>query len=172
MTYVLILGHGQHGKDTVAEMLRDKLKLDFFSSSEFVGREILWDQWGRHRYPNFKAMFDDRTNHRATWADMITEYNTPDATKTAATMKKRGYNMYVGMRKKRELQACAEVGLFTHVIWVHDPRKPEENRDVFDITTDCVQEVGLLSKMYYLLNDGTLEDLSEQLDWAIKVLGL
>jgi hypothetical protein len=57
---LLILGYARHGKDTVAEMLHRKHGFRFISSSEFVGREIIWEVWGKLHYPTFEAMFEDR----------------------------------------------------------------------------------------------------------------
>ena len=103
---LLIIGHGRHGKDTVAEMIRDLMGLAFTTSSMFVAEEMIWNAWGKDRYESFEAMYDDRANNRKTWADLISAYNTPDKTKTAATMLSRGFDLYVGMRKFDELTAC------------------------------------------------------------------
>ena len=69
---LLILGYARHGKDTVAEMLHRKYGFRFVSSSEFVAQEIIWDQWGWLRYPDFETMFADRVNWRKQWMEMIT----------------------------------------------------------------------------------------------------
>lgn len=37
---ILILGHGQHGKDTAAEFLTQEFGLSFISSSWFVMEEV------------------------------------------------------------------------------------------------------------------------------------
>jgi hypothetical protein len=125
---LLIIGHARHGKDTVAEKICGKMDLSFSSSSLFVGEEFIWPTWGRQRYKTFDEMFADRVNHRKTWADLISEYNTPDKTRTAKTMLSRGYDVYVGMRKRDEFNACREAGLFDHVIWVDaSKRRPPES---------------------------------------------
>lgn len=127
---LLIIGHARHGKDTVAEKIRDKMGLAFTSSSIFVGEECIWPSWGMERYKTFDDMFADRVNYRKTWADLISAYNTPDKTRTAKTMLDRGYDMYVGMRKQDEFHACQAINLFDHVIWVDAlKRLPPEPRD-------------------------------------------
>jgi thymidylate synthase (FAD) len=127
---LLIIGHARHGKDTLAELIRDKMGLAFTSSSIFVGEECIWPVWGQERYPDFDTMFADRVNYRKTWADLISAYNTPDKTRTAKTMLDRGYDMYVGMRKMDEFMACHEAKLFDHVIWVDAlKRLPPEGKD-------------------------------------------
>lgn len=113
---ILILGYARHGKDSVAERLRDKYGYKFVSSSDFVGREIIWEQWGKERYDSYQAMFDDRANHRQKWMEMIVEYNTPDKSRTARTMLERGYDIYVGMRRLDELKAARH--LFDCILWV------------------------------------------------------
>lgn len=115
---LLIIGHARHGKDTVAEMIRDTMGLKFTSSSVFVGQEAIWPMWGQERYPDFEAMFEDRVNHRSLWFNLITAYNTPDKSRTGRTMLERGYDMYVGMRNVDEYKACIEAELFDEVIWV------------------------------------------------------
>lgn len=117
---LLIIGHARHGKDTVAEIFAEQLGLKFTSSSVFVGKEIIWDKWGKDRYNTFEEMFEDRVSkeNRIIWGNLIAEYNTPDKTKTATTMLDRGYDMYVGMRRIEELEACLEKELFDHIIWV------------------------------------------------------
>lgn len=131
---LLILGHARHGKDTVAEMLRDDYGFDFMSSSEFVGREVMWGNWGKYNYDSFKEMFADRSNHRAVWHDLIAEYNTPDKTKTAATMLSRGYDMYVGMRAKEEVDACIKAELFDLIVWVdRSGHLPHEDKSSMSI---------------------------------------
>ena len=131
---LLIIGHARHGKDTVAEKISDKMGLKFTSSSVFVGKEIIWPTWGSQRYSSFGDMFADRVNHRKTWADLISAYNTPDKTRTAKTMLERGYDMYVGMRKRDEFNACCEAGLFDHIIWVDAlSRLPPEGKDSMEL---------------------------------------
>ena len=115
---LLIIGHARHGKDTVGEILADEYGYRFTSSSHFCGVETIWPNWGCAVYPDFDAMFADRVNHRKLWGDMISAYNTPDKTKTAATMIERGYDLYVGMRRRDELEACRAAGVFDYVLWV------------------------------------------------------
>lgn len=134
---LLIIGHARHGKDTLAEMIQDKMGLAFTSSSHFVGEECIWPMWGKERYDDFDAMFADRVNNRKTWADLISAYNTPDKTRTAKTMLERGYDMYVGMRRMDEFVACHEAKLFDHVIWVDAlKRLPPEGKDSNDMTAN------------------------------------
>ena len=134
---LLIIGHGRHGKDTVAQMIADKMGLRFSSSSDFVGRKAIWPMWGRERYDSYEAMFEDRVNFRSTWGDLIEAYNTPDASRTGSEMIQEGNDMYVGMRRVREWQACMEKKVFDHVIWVDAcNRLPLEPKDSMEMTRE------------------------------------
>ena len=149
---LLIIGHARHGKDTLAELIRDKMGLAFTSSSHFVGEECIWPVWGKERYETFEAMFEDRVNYRKTWADLISAYNTPDKTRTAKTMLDRGYDMYVGMRRMDEFVACAQAKLFDHVIWVDgSQRHPPESSDSNDMVPGLAD--------LYVDNNGPIENL-------------
>lgn len=131
---VLVIGHGRHGKDTVAEYMTELMGLKFVSSSIFVAQEIIWPFWGKDRYKSFDDMFQDRVNNRSTWFNLIAAYNTPDATKTASTMFERGFDIYVGMRRRAELEACKTAGLFDVIIWVDaSKRLPPEDLDSMEL---------------------------------------
>ncbi len=162
---LLIVGHGRHGKDTVVEMLRDDYGFKFTSSSLFCLHETIWDNWGCAVYDTVEECFDDRANNRTLWAQMISAYNIPDKTNTAATMLSRGYDMYVGMRMIKELEACKEKGVFDHIIWVdrseHLPDEPIESMNITEADTD-----------YTIDNNGTLEDLAENVEALMINLGI
>ena len=153
---LLIIGYGRHGKDTVAQMLADKHDFKFTSSSEFVGRECIWEVWGKIRYPDFETMFADRHNWRETWMRLISMYNTPDKSRTASTMIERGYDMYVGMRRMDEYEASRH--LFDHVIWVDRSEHLPPETGSMDITPE------LADPDFIIDNNGTLEDLEKAVD--------
>jgi len=156
---LLIIGHARHGKDTLAKKIRDEAGLTFTSSSLFVGWEYVWWQWGWKHYTTFFDMFADRVNHRKTWADLISAYNTPDKTRTAKTMLSRGYDVYVGMRKRDEFNASREAGLFDHVIWVDaSKRRPPESADSMELVASDADT--------YLDNNGS----EETLDFFVDLL--
>lgn len=151
---LLIIGHGRHGKDAFAEILRDEHGYKFTSSSEFVGEECIWDNWGCAKYDSFEAMYADRAQHRQVWFELIAAYNTPDKTKTAATMLQRGFDLYVGMRKRDELDACNEAGLFDAVVWIdRSLHCPNEPADSMELTAEDAHIV--------VDNNGSLDDLRQ-----------
>lgn len=163
---LLVIGYARHGKDTVGEMLQSKYGYKFVSSSEFVGREVMWDNWGIAKYNNFEEMFEDRVNHRVLWMEMISAYNTPDKTKTASTMIERGYDMYVGMRRLDELQACQANNVVDYVVWVDrsDILPPETGS--MDITLENS------GADFIIDNNGSLEDLERNVNELMKTLGV
>jgi len=154
---LLILGYGRHGKDTVAQMLADKHGFKFTSSSEFVGREIIWESWGKLRYPDFETMYANRHQWRRQWMEMIALYNTPDKTRTARTMLERGYDMYVGMRRMDEYEASRH--LFDYIIWVDRSEHLPPETGSMDITRDSAEAD------FTINNNGTLADLDEAVDY-------
>lgn len=151
---LLIIGHGRHGKDSFAEILRDEHGYKFTSSSEFVGAECIWDNWGCAKYDSFDAMYADRAQHRQVWFELIAAYNTPDKTKTAATMLQRGFDLYVGMRRRDELDACNAAGLFDAVVWIdRSLHCPNEPADSMELTAEDAHIV--------VDNNGSLDDLRQ-----------
>jgi hypothetical protein len=130
---ICILGHGRHGKDTVAELISNNTGLTFKSSSKMAAMlfiyDILKDTEG---YNSFEECYLDRHNHRALWHNMICEYNKEDKSRLAKDILQ--YNdIYVGMRSDVELRACKEANLFDYIIGVFDPNKQLESLDSFNI---------------------------------------
>lgn len=161
---LLVLGHGRHGKDTVAEMLRERFGVSFGSSSYSAAEKVMMPAFVRQGapYPDVDACYADRANHRAFWHHCIAAYNTPDKSKLCREILAEN-NCYVGMRSDKEFAATKH--LFDHILWVFDPRKPLENADSFNIsqTPDMVQ----------IWNGGDLHDLRAVVDWfAMRVAGL
>ena len=155
---ILVIGHGRHGKDSAAEILHRKYGFKFVSSSEFVAQEIIWDQWGWLKYPDFDAMFADRHNHRRAWMEMIADYNTPWKDRTARTMFDRGYDIYVGLRRQDELDASRH--LFDCIIWVDRSEHLPPETGSMDITRDSAEPDFVID------NNGTLDDLERSVDFV------
>lgn len=164
---ILILGHGRHGKDTVAEILRDKYGLNF-SSSSWVAAEVVMMPYFESidkAYDSVQDCYDDRhtDNNRALWFDQISAYNDEDPARLAREVFARG-PIYVGMRSAREYVMTRE--LVHHVIWVDATGRgmEPEGRDSFDIPQT--------SEMHEILNNGTLEDLEKRVDQFAYSIGV
>jgi hypothetical protein len=150
---ILVIGHGRHGKDTFCDFLRDDHGFNFISSSEFVGREILFDLIGSD-YDDFDSFFEDRVNRRKEWFEAIRDYNTPDGSKTATTMMSRGYDIYCGMRSVDELEACVGKGIFDRIVWVD---RGEHIQPELELSCTITSE----SADTIVNNNGSLEDLRD-----------
>jgi hypothetical protein len=138
-----IIGQGRHGKDTVAEILRDQFGYSFLSSSEASAKIFLFDLLkGEFGYNTWQECFEDRHNHRDRWFTEISKYNTPNKSRLAKAIMEEN-DIYVGMRCKDELAACMEDGVFDLVIWVDAServsyREPESSCTVTKEQADLV----------------------------------
>lgn len=174
----LVLGHMRHGKDTVAELLRDRHGLSFISSSWFAAERVMLPYFERFRnmrlydekndrrfraYDSVDECFEDRVNFRDIWHQQIAAYNTPDKAKLPREILEVA-DMYVGMRANDEYQASKH--LFDHIIWVDAFRRglPAEPQSSFNI--DRTKEMIIID------NSGSLEDLTVEVDRVMQSLGL
>lgn len=149
---ILILGHMRHGKDTVAEMIKNQYGYNFKSSSQAAADifiyEVLKDKYG---YKNPEECFEDRVHHRAEWYNLICEYNSTDKARLAKEILKKD-DMYVGMRDKDEIRECLSQGVFDLVLGVYNPNKPLEPASSFNI--DLWEAADII-----IPNAGSLDDL-------------
>jgi len=134
MKKLLIIGHGRHGKDTMAEILHDEFGYSFKSSSEQAAEifiyDVLKDKYG---YTSFIECYQDRVNHRAEWYELIKEYNKDDRAKLAKQILERA-DCYVGMREREEILECVHQNIFDLIVWVDaSGRLPLEDPDSFNI---------------------------------------
>lgn len=152
---LLILGHGRHGKDTFAELLRDHFGLVFISSSQAAADifiyDVLKDKYG---YTSSEECFNDRSNHRAEWYELIKDYNEYDRARLAKGILERA-NCYVGMRDRGEIKECINQRLFDLIVWVDaSERLPLEPPDSFNIDITCADII--------ITNNGTEEEFKEK----------
>jgi hypothetical protein len=130
---LLIIGHARHGKDTVAEFIKELFGLRFESSSVAASRIFLFDALkSKYGYLTPEECFEDRVNHRQEWYELICEFNKYDKAKLAKDILQYG-DIYVGMRDNEEIDECLKQGVFDLVIGVFDPRKPLEPSTSFNI---------------------------------------
>jgi hypothetical protein len=140
---ILIIGHGRHGKDTVAEFFNSRFGLKYKSSSlacaEIFIYDLLKEKYG---YSTFDECYNDRSNHRKEWYELIVEYNSKDKTRLAREVLSNGTSCYVGMRDRDEVIACTSQNLFDLIIWVDaGERLPLESSESFNITKDLADIV-------------------------------
>lgn len=160
---LLILGHARHGKDTVAQMLKEEFGLTHLASSEASSTIFIFDALKeKYRYSTFEECFEDRVNHREEWYNLICEFNKDDQSKLAKEIMKRA-NVYVGMRSQTELDACLEKRVFDCIIGVLDPRKPEE--DSGSMSINIIEHSDIL-----IMNDQGLPELREKVKEAFSLI--
>ena len=123
---LFVCGYARAGKDTAAEYLHENFGLTFESSSHFCLRmflrEQLADRYGLI-YRNDEECFEDRMAHRAKWAVLIAQYNADDPSRLSRAIFAK-YDIYVGIRSKRELDASWH--LADLVLWIDRPGWPVE----------------------------------------------
>ncbi len=121
---VLILGHGQHGKNYAAEIIGKRYGLRFGDSS--------LEAFGAIK-PELKILFPDeddetlyqnRRQNRILWKRLIKRFNTPDRARLTRQILKK-YDGYVGLRDLDEYMATRS--LYDLIIWIDaSARKPED----------------------------------------------
>ena len=150
---LLVIGHGRHGKDTVCEILRDKYNYTFESSSKFCSKLFIYnDLKDKYGYADEDECYADRHNHRAEWYNAICDYNVPDAATLGREMFAE-YDIYCGLRNKREYYAMKNTGVFDKVIWVdRSDHLPPEGNDSMSLEPWMAD--------YIIDNNGTLGDLA------------
>jgi hypothetical protein len=112
----MILGGARSGKDSTAEILRNKAGITFKSSSEAACEKAVFPYLSMlYGYGTPAECFADRMNHREEWKQLITDYNSPDKGKLCREILAES-DCYVGMRCPEEFAAVRH--LFDLVIWV------------------------------------------------------
>lgn len=114
MPKLLILGHGRHGKDTVARLICEHYNMKAESSSYFACRNFIYPLL-EHQYESLDDCFKDRRNRRDEWFQMIKDYNKNDNSRLCREILSVN-DLYVGMRSKEEIKASSH--LFDKVVWV------------------------------------------------------
>ena len=160
---LLILGNARHGKDTFAEILRDRFGLKFISSSQAAADIFIYDELKeKYGYKTSEECFEDRMNHRQEWYEMICDYNKDNRARLAKGILENA-DCYVGMRDRDEIDECMSQGLFDLIIWVDaSDRLDLEDSGSFNIDISCADMV--------IYNNGTLEEFESKVKRIGKVL--
>lgn len=161
---LLVIGDARHGKDTVAEILRDEYGFSFISSSYFAGEKVVRPALAACgiTYASMEECYEDRVNWRAFWYEAIKAYNGGGKSRLAEEILEE-HDMYVGMRSGAEFEASRH--LFDYVLWVDASGRgvPPEPRDSFDIDFDR-------DTMFWIDNGGTLEDLRKRVQACLAFI--
>lgn len=165
---VLVLGHGEHGKDEFAERLAERIGLQFVSSSQFACDRVIFP-WFQEHLPGYyliaEECFNDRRNWRACWHELICDYNREDKSRLAREIMEEN-DAYIGMRAADELKACVKEEVFTHIFWVDaEGRVPPEDQSSCSVQYDH-------ETMCMVDNGGDLDQLQEEVELVAGMLGL
>lgn len=153
---LLILGHGRHGKDTVAHFIAAMTGIGFKSSSEFACEKVVYPQMD---YESTRDCYLDRHKHRTSWYNLIKDYNTPDKSRLCRELLSE-YDMYVGMRDNEEYEASKH--LFNHILWV-DASSWKPIDTTMKISYDR-------SEMIFIDNNSTIDQLYKNVNYFINSL--
>lgn len=152
---LMIMGHGDHGKDRVAEMVCDELGLSYLGSSWAACEAYIFNSLKfplGYRTP--EECYEDRRNWRTLWGKLMAAYNSLDRARLGRYIYDRA-DIYVGVRRAEEFQAIKEARLFDIAVWVDaSARKPPEPAASCTVTADLAD--------YVLDNNGTLADLEKE----------
>lgn len=148
---LFVVGPGRHGKDTVAQMIKGRLGLDFASSSEFVAKKAcrpwLKEVYGIE-YDTLEECYADRINHRAKWREAIENYCGDDLQRMSREIFQE-HDVYVGIRRRKEFLASKHLANIS--VWVDASERIKEQDESLDILeSDCDVTV---------TNNGGLEEL-------------
>lgn len=165
---LMIVGHGRHGKDTVANILADELNLSFCSSSWYCAKAFVFDALRfAFDYPFISECYEDRNSSqqmRDLWHALITAYNRKDPARLSREIFAEA-DIYVGIRSSAEFQAAKAEGLFDLAIWVQADQRLIDNYEAassFEISREDCDII--------LDNNGTEEDLEERVVRLARVL--
>ncbi len=151
---LFVIGHGRHGKDTVAEFVQKNYGLTFESSSMFCAEHVVtpWLEKMGITYDSLEECYEDRVNHRMDWYAAIRAYNEADESRLSTAIFAK-YDMYVGVRSRVEFLASKH--LCDLSIWVESSKRwPAMDPSCKILRGDCDVIVD---------NDGTIAELYARL---------
>lgn len=163
---ILVIGHGRHGKDTAAAMLAKATGGSFVSSSEFAAKKAVFPLVS-DLYPDWRAAYADRANHRELWYHAIRAYDLRPGPMLAEQVLV-DHNIYVGMRSSVEFERSCD--LFDLVIWVDRskilPPEPGSSMELTakdaDLVLDNNQSLVRLQVQIAVLQNHTLKKLAHK----------
>lgn len=155
---IAILGLGRVGKDTAGAYIGNHSSLRYMGSTSNIICPIIAKHLGISEKEAWTTRHDG--DNRMFWYNFCNEYRRDDPTKLARISLEVS-DMVVGLRDKREFDACKEAGLFDLTIWINRDVAPDPTvtfrREDCDVIID---------------NTGSFEQYYHKLDRLIKVLNI
>lgn len=131
---LFILGHGDHGKGTAAEIICELTGMTAGNSSWFACQRYIWPRIQQRepgRYANALECFNDRRNHRTEWYEAIKRITARDPARLAREIFEQ-FDIYDGPRDIDEFKASNHLADLS--IWIDaSKRKPLESSDSMTI---------------------------------------
>jgi len=115
---IAICGPGRHGKDKASEYLASISTLRYTAGTSLFAAGIVYRQWGFPLYDDVRHCFDDRSNHREKWAEIIGKYNADNGVTAIYRECLEFQDILSGLRWKHELLACRNEGIVDLWIWI------------------------------------------------------
>ena len=124
---ILILGHANHGKDTVAKYLAQEFNLVNSSATDYLATHFVFPVWGYKHYANVHSMLEDKDNHRLKWASIVNQINRKDKLFLCKQVMFTS-DIYSGMRNQKEYIQAVKENIFDYILFVSaGDRLPTEN---------------------------------------------
>lgn len=168
---LLIIGQGRHGKDTVAEILRDYWGWSFRSSSHWAAEHVILPK-AQQVHPSvdwdWKWLYDNRHDAsqffcgRQYWYDQILAYNKEHGGDAVCKGVLKEADIYVGMRSLYEFNASTDH--FDHIIWVEATERLGKTED------ESTMELYPTDADIIIDNNGSMVDLWYEIEDVNKLL--
>ena len=136
---ILILGHAEHGKDTVANILVELYGLKFYSATEYIADNIIFPSL-KHKYKSKEECLADKVNNRKLWYDLVYDYK-GDIVNEVLELS----DIYVGLRDISTLIKCIHNNTFDLILAVHNPFKKGEDTDSMTIPIFMYSDLVILN---------------------------
>jgi gluconate kinase len=141
---IVVIGHAQSGKDTVAKILSKKYGLKYVNNSKIFAEKIIMPLM---KYSCVEECYADRVNNRQFWFDTLNGLLDNDIDSLSKLVFDK-YDIRCGVRSIKEIARLKEHRL--SVIWVERSNNPKK-----DSTCGVSEEHANIR----LINHGSYDDL-------------
>ena len=153
---LLIAGYSRHGKDTVCELIKERLGLSYISSSDMALKLFMFEKLKElYGYSTIEDAINDKEDKRDIWYELICEYNKLDKSRLGKEIFK-SYDIYCGIRDFEEYKAIIDKKLFDYSIWVDASKRVQ------------VRHHGLTEEQFSadftINNNGSIQDLKTEVN--------